>query len=134
MTSRLRRWIALLALLLVPVTGTAASPLCMAGKMGESGATAPAAHHGDGEHGHHARGNHRGEPGRRGDDGRRGERPAGPACPLGMTAGAGGCLGGFLSVAAPRVDGDAADPHSFLPPLEPRPRLDAVSLFRPPRA
>lgn len=138
MKSWLRRWTALLALLFFPVTGSAASPLCTEMGTGAPGAEPTAVHHGHGgEHAHHAQApspDH-GDQGRQGEDGRRtGDAPASPACPLGMTAGAGGCLGGFLSVVAPRATTDAADRPSFLPPVQPRPRLSAVSLFRPPRA
>ena len=131
MKSRLRRWIALLALLFVPVTGTAASPLCTEMGMGAPGAEPAAVHHGHGGGlAHHAQAPSH-DDGRSGEDGRR--DPASPACPL-MMAGAGGCLGGFLSAASPRAATDAVDRPSFLVPVQPRPRLSAASLFRPPRA
>lgn len=131
-------WIALLALLFFPVTGSAASPLCTEMGTGASGAEPAAVHHGHGgEHTHHAQGSSHdhGDHRRPGEDGRRGgDAPAFPVCPLGMMAGAGGCLGGFLSAAAPRSITAATDRPSFLPPVQPRPRLSAASLFRPPRA
>lgn len=137
MKSWLRRWTALLALLFVPVTGSAASPLCTEMGTGVSGAEPAAVHHGHGgEHAHHAQGPSRdhGAHGHHGEDGHRSGDPASPACPLGMTAGTGGCLAAFLSMAAPRATTAAADRPSFLSPVQPRPRLSAVSLFRPPRA
>lgn len=125
MNLRLRRWIALLALLLVPVTGTAAGPLCTSAERDAASAGAAESHSGHGgAHPHHG-----GQEERTRDDG----PPAAPACLL-MLAGSGGCLGGYLSVAAPRMDAAAADRPAFPAPVEARPRIAAASLFRPPRA